>query len=70
MSRRNANSLPWVILRTSGTNEVGTFGGLVNISPPIVAPISVSEDQWFNEALCSEGSEFTRPRGGLLGVPI
>ena len=36
MSGSNTNSLPWVVLWTNGTSEVGTFCGLVNLSPPIL----------------------------------
>ena len=36
MSRNNANRLPWVVLQTSGTSEVGIFQSLVNGSSPML----------------------------------
>lgn len=36
MCRSSTNKLPWIVLQTSGTSEVGTLCSLLNVFSPVL----------------------------------
>ena len=60
MSRSGTNRLPWVVVQTSGISEMGTFCGLLNVSPPLLIHEGIvwSVDQRFNAYIVVTNENF------------
>lgn len=68
MSGSSKKRLPWVVLQTNGTLEVGTSCSLVDVSKPILTmnTIILSADQWFNACTVVRGRALRFSGGTVL----